>query len=226
LASRLDLALVTAHTSDGRSLFAVDLRRPGVQARGGTWVARGLRRVDSGPVDFDGVPCWPVGSAGWYLRRPGFAWGAIGVAACWYGGAVGVLRSLAEALAERAGPDRVLELNLGQADAAVFAARACLTLAAEAIDGAVADGQDGGLLAARVRSVIAGAVETVLLQVGHALGPARLAFDESYARRVADLEIYIRQHHGERDLADLGSRCVPWWLAADRVASPVPTSAG
>src|SRR4249919_1622082 len=40
----------------------------------------------------------------------------------------------------------------------------------------------------------------------HTLGPAPLAFDETHARRVADLEIYVRQHHAERDLADLGNR--------------------
>lgn len=42
-------------------------------------------------------------------------------------------------------------------------------------------------------------------RVGHALGPAPLAFDEDHARRVADLELYVRQHHAERDLAQLGS---------------------
>jgi len=34
---------------------------------------------------------------------------------------------------------------------------------------------------------------------------APLAFDEEHARRAADLELYIRQHHAERDLARLGS---------------------
>jgi hypothetical protein len=57
-------------------------------ARG--WVARGLRTVISVPVEFDHAPALAVGDPGWYLIRPGFAWGGIGVAACWYGGAVGV----------------------------------------------------------------------------------------------------------------------------------------
>jgi hypothetical protein len=52
--------------------------------------------------------------------------------------------------------------------------------------------------------VIADAAERTLHEVGHALGPASLAFDEQHARRVADLTIYLRQHHGERDLAVLG----------------------
>ena len=55
-----------------------------------------------------------------------------------------------------------------------------------------------------MRSVVADTAETVLTVAGHTLGPGPLAFDEAYARRVADLQLYIRQHHGERDLATLG----------------------
>ena len=33
------------------------------------------------------------------------------------------------------------------------------------------------------------------VRVGHALGPAPLAFDDEHARRVADSEFYVRQHH-------------------------------
>jgi hypothetical protein len=39
---------------------------------------------------------------------------------------------------------------------------------------------------------------------GQALGPGPLAFDEDHARRVADLTLYIRQHHAARDDAALG----------------------
>jgi hypothetical protein len=87
---------------------------------------------------------------------------------------------------------------------ALHGAQAALHLAADDVDGGRAVGAQGALLALRVRSVVADAVETVLRQVGHALGPAPLAFDDVHARRVADLELYVRQHHGERDLAALG----------------------
>ena len=33
--------------------------------------------------------------------------------------------------------------------------------------------------------------------------------EEPYARRVADLQVYLRQHHGERDLAALGQLVLP-----------------
>jgi len=205
LAGLLDGALVTAHTAHGRALFAVDLKHPGVTARPGTWVARGLRAVDSGPVDFSDVPATPVGEPGWYLSRPGFAWGGIGVAACWAGGAAGLLSALRDGLTGRQ-PDRVRAANLGAADTAQFAAVAALGASATRIDAGAATGEAGELLAARVRAVVHDAAERVLREVGHALGPGPLAFDERYARRVADLEIYLRQHHAERDLADLGAR--------------------
>ena len=45
-------------------------------------------------------------------------------------------------------------------------------------------------------------------------GPALLAQDEDHARRVADLQIYLRQHHAERDQASLGELLMdelpPW----------------
>lgn len=205
LAARLDRALVTANTADGRRLYAVDLHHPGVTTRSGTWVARGLRRVDSGPVDFVDVPAEPVGEEGWYLRRPGFSWGGLGVAACWLGGARALVGGLVAGLAQRPA-EPLRSLNLGRADLALWSATRCLNEAASRVDNGRAAGEVGELLALRVRAIVADAVETILTEVGHALGPAPMAFDEAHARRVADLQIYVRQHHAERDVASIGSR--------------------
>ena len=69
-------------------------------------------------------------------------------------------------------------------------------------------------MANRVRGVVAGAVEDVVRRFGHALGPAPLAQNADHARRVADLQIYVRQHHAERDDAALGRELLtgeaPW----------------
>ena len=43
-------------------------------------------------------------------------------------------------------------------------------------------------------------------RVGRALGPGPLAHDAGHAALVADLTVYIRQHHGERDLERIGRR--------------------
>ena len=208
LAASLSHALVTAWVSpDERGLFAVPLGAAGVSARSGPWVSRGLSQVISAPVDFDGVSAVPVGEPGWYLSRPGFAWGGIGVAAAWWGGVLPVHDALVAA-AGRDGADQIAWFSAGSSDAALWAARAVLAEAAEAIDTGSGD-EDTATLAGRTRAVVADAVERVLALADHALGPGPLTSDEDHARRVADLRVYVRQHHGERDLARLGRRLLP-----------------
>lgn len=215
LADRLDAALVTATLDSGeRRLFAVDLHHPGVDVIDGAWVARGLTEIPSGPVRFTGVPAQPVGEAGWYLERPGFSWGAIGVAACWYGGAVGLARTLFAA-ASSGTADRIRLMHLGAVDELLQSARRALAEAAALVDAGAATGPAGRLLAKRVRATVARASEEVLVRVGHTLGPAPLALDADHSKRVADLQLYLRQHHAERDEASLGESIVrdgslPW----------------
>ena len=207
LAAQLDAGLVTALVGDDRGLFRVSLRHPSVTVDPpGAWVARGLRTVTSVAVGFDATPAEPVGAPGWYLARPGFAWGGMGVAACWHGGARGLQATLLRASQRRTGD--LAALQVGIVDAALHASAAVLSQAAELIDAGQAQGATGDVLGLRVRAVVADAAERTLRQVGHALGPAPLAFDEDHARRVADLELYVRQHHAERDLARLGSAVV------------------
>ena len=207
LAGVLDRGLVSAWVGEERQLFAVDLGEPGVTAVRGTWVARGLAAVDSGPVDFTNVPATAVGAPGWYLERPGFAWGGIGVAAVWYGGAVGIARRLLVSASGRP-PDQVALMHLGAVDAQLHAARCVLEQAAHAVDAGALSGAAGWRAALRVREVVALAAEDVLRRAGHGLGPGPLASDEEHARRVADLELYLRQWHAERDQAALGRTVV------------------
>lgn len=202
LAADLDRALVTAWIADDRrQLFALDLRDTAVTARSGPWHARGLDRVVSAPIDVDGAVAVPVGDAGWYLRRPGFAHGGVGVAACWWGGAL-PLRDALIAAAEGARADQLARVHLGRADVALWAARAVLGETAT-VFGAGGSASEG-LRAHRARTVVADAVETTLAEAAHALGPSPLVADEAHARRVADLQVYVRQHHGDRDLARIG----------------------
>lgn len=205
LASHLSHALVTAFVGEERQLFAVALRGPGVQPHGGPWVARGLADIVSAPVDFDGAAAVPVGETGWYLARPGFAWGAISVAACWWGAALGIGDALrVAASSERA--DQVALVHAGRADAALWAARAVLREAGDLIDTRAQ--VEPRMLAERVRAAAVTAATTTLAEADSALGPSPLVKDLSYARRVADLHLYLRQHHGMRDAARLGRLAV------------------
>jgi len=233
LASELSHALVTARagadTDAARGLFAVALRQPGVRAHPEVWVARGFPTIPSGPTDFGGVRAVPVGAPGWYLGRAGFEWGGIGVAACWFGGAVGVARRVVEAAGKRG--DDIGYLHAGRVAAGVTAAGAALASAARAIDAAagpeaagpapsmadraaetargiaehpsevaaVLDARERALLAQVTRTVVRRECEAILAEAASALGPSPLALDERYAARVADLELYLRQDHGARD---------------------------
>ncbi len=210
LADRLDAALVTASAGDGpRRLFAVDLTHPGVTVQPEAWAARGLVEIPSGPVHFDGVPAAPVGDPGWYLDRPGFAWGGIGVAACWHGGAVGIARTVHAGASAKPNPH--LLAHLGAIDELLQSSRRALAEAAALVDAGTTEAR---LLAKRVRATVARAVEEIIARAGHALGPAPLARDEAHAKRVADLTLYVRQYHAERDQQSLGEALVtadaPW----------------
>jgi hypothetical protein len=134
----------------------------------------------------------------------------------WFGGAAAVAGALWDAARSRP-PDQVALVHLGRCDVALHATLLTLRDAADAIDAGRADGETGRVLAARVRAQVAQCAELVLTTVGHALGPGPLALDPVHAARVADLTLYLRQHHAERDLATLGRLVVP---DAARPASP------
>lgn len=201
LARSLSHALVTAWISpEERAVFAVALRQPSVTAHDGPWASRGLAQIVSAPIDFSGTPADIVGAPGWYLHRQGFWWGGLGVAAAWWGGAL-PLRDALAAAAQSPRADQFALAAFGEADAALWAARTALADAAAAVD---AGAEEGRILAERVRAVVVDAVERTVALADRALGPAPLTADEDHARRVSDLRIYVRQHHGERDLARLG----------------------
>ncbi|MCR4513625.1 acyl-CoA dehydrogenase [Aeromicrobium sp. 50.2.37] len=193
-------ALVTAD-DDGRDrLFAVDLDQPGVAVddRAPAWVGPGMTDARTVSLRLDAVEAVAVGAPGAYVQRPGFWHGAIGIAAVWTGGA----RAVADVLERSARLDEHGLAHRGAVRAALHTATALLDDAARRID---ADpSRDAERLALSVRAGVADAVDTVLHHVGRATGPGPLAFDAEHARRVADLQVFVRQHHAERDLARLG----------------------
>jgi alkylation response protein AidB-like acyl-CoA dehydrogenase len=196
-------ALVTAAAPDGTRLFAAETRDLAPVA--GTWPATGMAASDTLDVEFTGIPAEPVGEPGGYTGRPGFAHGGVGVAACWYGGARAVGQTLLTAAAKRdVGPHALA--HLGVVDIALHTARDALEQAAAKIDADPADREHGGWRRAlRVRTLVEATATEVMARVGRALGAGPLCHDGAHARRVADLTVYLRQHHAERDLAELGS---------------------
>ena len=193
---------MTAVAPDGSRLFTVSTES--LAPVPGSWPATGMAASDTLDVEFTDVPAEPVGGPGGYTSRPGFAHGGAGVAACWYGGAREVGQTLLAAAAERdVGPHALA--HLGAVDIALRTARSALDAAAAEIDADPDDLRDGGRLRAlRVRALVESVATEVMHRAGRALGAGPLGHDEAHSRRVADLTVYLRQHHAERDLAALG----------------------
>lgn len=210
-ASLLTHALVDARTETGQQLFAVSLCSPGVAIQPPSWVGSGMARTDTRTVDFTDVTADPVGSPGEYLSRPGFWAGAIGVAACWHGGTVGVADVFWDDAASReSDPHRLA--HLGAVQTMLAQNQALLERAARELDDESTRGH--AILARIVRSAVAAHAVEVVDRVGRALGPAPLAFDAKHAAAITDLLVYVRQEHAERDLERLGADLVerrPRW---------------
>lgn len=202
----VDDALVTAPVDAASALFHVDLRglRAHWSAAPSAWVGSGMARAGTSSLHFDVMPVTAVGSPGDYLARAGFWHGGMGIAACWFGGLLGVSGML-QAASRRRDPGPYGLAALGRVAVHVDRCRAHLTAASASVD---ADPEDRSGTARRVaeslRADLADSAEDVLRLVGSASGPGPLAFDAEHTHRVDDLHVFVRQHHGERDLAALG----------------------
>ncbi|ASR37215.1 acyl-CoA dehydrogenase [Prauserella marina] len=198
----LDRALVAA----GDLLVEVDLRDERIERDERGWQAIGMAASDSADVTFDRIPVGPqdvIGGEGWYISRPGFAYGGCGVAAVWLGGCRGVVGDVSAYLRDRE-PDEHQLAHLGAMHTAMAASEALLERTADAIDsGAV---RDAKLDTRLCRAAVEDCAMRVLAEAPKVTGPTPLCRDRSFARRHADLLVYVRQHHGERELAAIGDR--------------------
>jgi alkylation response protein AidB-like acyl-CoA dehydrogenase len=198
----LDRALVVA----GDRLVDLDLGHGGVQRNAEAWQAIGMDASDSGDVTFHDVLVAGqdiVGPPGWYVSRPGFAFGGAGVAAVWLGGCAGVVDSVLTYLRERGRTDDHQLAHVGAMHAALSSAEALLAQAAEAVDNQPAD---PAMLADICRAGVERAACEILERAPKVTGPTPMVRDRQFAQRLADLLVYVRQHHAERDLAGLGRR--------------------
>jgi hypothetical protein len=211
-ASVLDRALVAATAADGTGwLFDVDLTDPRIHRDVDSWQAIGMDASDSLDVHFADVPVGQaVGGPDWYLSRPGFRLGSGGVAAVWLGGTAGVLDTVLALLSEAARVDEHQLAHLGALHAALRAADALLADTARLVDSQ--PNADPTIPIRTAKAAIERAAWDTRDRVPRITGPTPLCRDRRFAQQLADLEVYVRQHHAERDLAVLGADV----LAAER----------
>jgi alkylation response protein AidB-like acyl-CoA dehydrogenase len=194
-------ALVTCWDEDGeQQLVSVALGQPGITVTGDGWNAVGMAATASVEVIFENAEGQFVGKPGQYVGRPGFWQGGIGIAACWLGAAQSLASVLHHACQARPEPHALA--HLGSVDAALHGAACALREAAAEID--QAPSQNAELLARRARAVVEECVESVIRHTGRALGAGPYCKNPHFARLVADLPVFVRQSHAERDLAALG----------------------
>lgn len=218
-ASHLSHGLLTAWPADGRGpqLVAVAMHQPSVVIDPSPWQAVGMAGSASVDVSFSGALAHSVGAVGAYLTRPGFWHGGAGVAACWHGAATAIGATLRRKLAAtaRAGRSAFQLAALGRIDLQLESTRALLREAAQWID--EHPQADASAVALRVRLAAETAATRVLDEAGRALGATPFCRDARFARMAADLPVFVRQSHAERDFAALGERLLepcpsPWTL--------------
>lgn len=213
-AGALTHALVSGWNPAGEPcLAAVALDQPGVTITDQGWHAVGMRASGSVDVVFDNASATLIGPPGAYVHRPGFLHGGAGVAACWYGGMTRVANTLLAALPGGSADTHRLA-HLGAIDVAMVQARAVLREAAADIDAHPRDAC--ALSCARARLAVESAAAQVLERAGRALGAGPLCRNAAFAQVMADLPVFIRQSHAERDQAAHGAAILkqetPWAL--------------
>jgi len=163
------------------------------------WRSDALVDTATGTVDFHDHPGELVGPPGWYLDRPGFWHGACGPAACWAGGAI----ALIDEARVRIDDDPHRLAHLGAMNATAWSLRALLTQAGHEIDREPTDRMAGERRARALRWTVERSVMDVIDRFGRAFGPRPQTESTAVAHRIADLQLYVRQHHAERELAVL-----------------------
>jgi hypothetical protein len=223
-AAALTHALVTYRTEDNRpALACVYLSASGIEITVEGWHAVGMADTGSVDVHFERVAAHAVGAPGSYLQRSGFWHGGAGIAACWYGGTLPLADAVMKKMAAREDPHGMA--HLGRIDYSLRQTRALMHETAAAIDredtAAAIDQEDTAAAidqtaqslarsdtsrgqALRLRAATEATASLVIAAFGNALGAAPLCRDASLARRYADLPVFLRQSHAERDLAELG----------------------
>lgn len=207
-ASLVSHALVSAGDGDSSTLVLVDMSAAGIELLPSSWMSPAFADIDTRTVAFDITLGKQdvIGAEGWYLHRPGFWHGAVGVAACWAGCASGLVQRVVDQWRD----DPHALAHLGAIDADIWTMRAVLARAAAEIDAdpfdsGPFDSDNGFQRALRVRHIVDTAVADITTRLTRAIGPGPLAHQPELHTVLSEVDLYRRQCHAERDLQQLGT---------------------
>jgi hypothetical protein len=204
-AGLVDRALMSVGETE-RRLVEIDLRANAGRLRidGSGWKTAAFALTSTSTIVFEDAVVEAGGSIGateWYVERPGFWHGACGPAACWAGGALGLVDWALESRRK----DAHTLAHRGALHAAGWEMQVCLEAAGREIDAAPGDAKGAMRRALTVRHVVEQACTDVLRRFARAYGAHPLAMDAEASRRYQEVDLYLRQSHAERDLEALGA---------------------
>ncbi len=202
----LDRALIPVWVDEGHhQLLDLSLAEGTFTADPSSWRTAAMDASQSWTVHVDTEASInaTVGPQDWYLDRPGFVVGGLGVAAVWAGGAQHLLDLLVRAVHDH--PTTAAGLRrLGLVDQAVWEARTAVEQVADRIEGMGNHRID--IEVSRARMTAAVAAERVVAEAAHIVGPGGLSRNERLIRASQDLGIYVRQLALDADLEARGRR--------------------
>lgn len=207
----IDRALVPVWTSDEHHLL-LDLAVGDLPVDRSGWQTSAMTVSNSHTVPVAGIRVSRadvIGDDDFYLDRPGFFPGGIGVAAAWAGGISRVLDTLLTWLGDQS--SAATDLRLGRLSTHRQLALASVREAGRRLDAVlVGSGSPARVdlqeLATVVRAGVAHAVHAGLAEARTIAGPAGLAHDAPLTHAIADLDLYVRQQNADADAAFLGAR--------------------
>lgn len=206
-AAMLDRALVTVRREGIAYLVDVDARDERVSFDDSGWRTPAFAATSTSIGtfhDYHFAETDIVGPPGWYLDRVGFWHGACGPAACWAGGAIGLVDHAVNAAGHRPA-DAHRDAQVGALAALRWQLEALVDSAGNEIDLHPDDTSAAMQRALMLRHNVERAATAIVDLYGRALGPRPLIQDAEIIRRVSEVLLYIRQHHDEHDLESIGA---------------------
>lgn len=229
----IDRSLVPVWLDDATHLL-VDLAVAELPVDRTQWQTTAMQVSHSHTVRVDGVTVSRtdvVGAENFYLDRPAFLPGGVGVAAVWAGGLARAL-DVTVAMLDGRGVSPAQDLRLGRACVALVGALTTVRAAGARLDHLLGGSQaaagpsrsdtekleigriDTGKLdteeiasvSGEARVMVAGSVTTALAEVRALAGPAGLAFDPDLGHALDDLGLYVAQLNGDAEATRLGSQ--------------------